>query len=97
MNPDAKTLNRLQRIRLVAELLAMGCAILAVAWIPVAVRLIAEDAAMRRNAGLIFWYLLPRAVMPMCGFVVGWIWRSLLNHKIRKLKERSPDRVVWRG
>lgn len=86
MDLSVTDLSRLRRRKFVAEMLILGCAILAFGWIGAALVLILEDADLRRHMSRIFGYLwLWLGVVPLCGCIVCWFWRLLLTRKIGKI------------
>lgn len=86
MNLVTAELARLQRKKFLAELLAMGCAILALGWIGAALVLVIGNAESRPHIFRILSYLwLWLAVAPLCVFGVCWGWRSSLKRKIGEI------------
>ena len=88
MNSNTTDLTRLLRRRLLADWLTVGFVILAFAWIPAGMILIFRDPALRPLIHIL-WLLLPLAFLPLCGFVVCWLWRWSLIRKIREMRSRQ--------
>src|SRR6266850_2647902 len=83
LDSTSTDLARLQRRKILVELLLLGFAILAFGWTGAALVLIVGDAELRRDMLRVFSYLwVWLAAVPLCGFVVCWCWRWLLQRKI---------------
>ncbi len=85
MTQDTTDISRLKRKLWHVELLMLAFAILAFAWIPAGLILIARDADSR-PVFTIFRQLWPLSVLPLCCGSVCWFWWMSLK---RKIKERE--------